>query len=204
MIVRIALLVLSLALLAHGIKGLASSLSNQTSLLVPAIEAVAGMQALLVLLIISLKTRRRAAPAPEKPAAVAADSQADNVPARIKAVASRPSSEFRRLMLVNLPPYAALSALESAPPLGAQEAVRSSLARVLPGITFNDHGLGQYNGDDHSILMDLGAGPQVFAATIDVTGDAAATALRRLITQTGWRAYAPKLGRFITAEDLLT
>ena len=52
--------------------------------------------------------------------------------------------------------------------------------------------------------MDLGVAPQVWAATVDVTGDAAATALRRLITQTGWRAYAPRLGRFITAEDLRT
>ena len=46
MIVRIALLVLSLSLLAHGVKGLASSLDNRTSLLVPAIEAIAGLQAL--------------------------------------------------------------------------------------------------------------------------------------------------------------
>ena len=204
MIVRIALLVLSLSLVAHGVKGLASSLDDRTSLLVPAIEAVAGLQALLVLLIISLKARRRASAAPETQTAGADDGQGNNVPARIKAVISRPSSEFRRLMLVNLPPYAALSALESAPPLGAQQAVRSSLAQVLPGITFNEHGLGQFNGDEHSILMDLGVAPQVWAATVDVTGDAAATALRRLITQTGWRAYAPRLGRFITAEDLRT
>ena len=170
----------------------------------PAIEAVAGLQALLVLLIISLKARRRASAAPQKQTAEADDGQGNNVPARIKAVISRPSSEFRRLMLVNLPPYAALSALESAPPLGGQQAVRSSLAQVLPGITFNEHGLGQFNGEDHSILMDLGVAPQVWAATVDVTGDAAATALRRLITQTGWRAYAPRLGRFITAEDLRT
>ena len=124
MIVRIALLVLSLSLVAHGVKGLASSLDERTSLLVPAIEAVAGLQALLVLLIISLKARRRASAAPETQTAGADDGQGNNVPARIKAVISRPSSEFRRLMLVNLPPYAALSALESAPPLGGQQAVQ--------------------------------------------------------------------------------
>ena len=83
-----------------------------------------------------------------------------------------------------------------------EAAVRSALSRVLPGIRFNDHGLGQFNGEDHSILMDLGVSPDVWAATVDVTGEAAPAALRRLITQTGWRAYAPRLGRFITADDL--
>ena len=29
-------------------------------------------------------------------------------------------------------------------------------------------------------------------------------ALRRLMTQTGWQAYAPLLGRFLTSEDLKT
>jgi hypothetical protein len=203
MIVRIALLLVSLSLLVHGVMGLSSVLGSQprASPLIPAIEAVVGAQALLVLLFLSIKRRRRAARSTktDRPTEEAAS---NTVPARINAVISAPSAEFRRLMLVNLPPYAALSALEDAPPLGAQDAVRSSLAQVLPGITFNDHGLGQFNGPDHSILMDLGVAPQVWAATVDVTGDAAATALRRLITQTGWRAYAPRLGRFITAEDL--
>jgi hypothetical protein len=52
------------------------------------------------------------------------------------------------------------------------------------------------------MLFDLGDGPQVWTATVDVTGDAAQEALRDLIVQTGWRAYAPRLGRFITAADL--
>lgn len=214
MIVRIALLVLSLALLAHGAKGLWPTFEGRQDAqpLIPAIEAIVGAQGLLILVFLSIRARRRAAASVS--AAPVDDTQSTTgVPARLAAeetqkklreVASRPSPEFRRLMLVNLPPYAALSALESAPPLGAQQSVRSSLAQVLPGITFNDHGLGQFNGSDHSILMDLGMAPEVWAATVDVTGEAAATALRRLITQTGWRAYAPKLGRFITAEDLRT
>ena len=206
MIVRIALLLVGLSLLAHGGDGLYQSLQGRRSgsLLLPAVEAIIGLQALLAALFLSVRAKRRvalAAAGSESPPG----NSAEPSPAKARiAPASRVTQEFRRLMLVNLPPYAALSALEDAPPLGPQPAVRNALAQVLPGITFNDHGLGQFNADDHSILMDLGVEPQVWAATIDVTGEAASRALRHLITQTGWRAYAPRLGRFITAEDLKT
>lgn len=202
MIVRIALLLVGLPLLVHGGDGLYQTLQGlrSGSLLLPAMEAIVGAQALLVALFLSVKAKRRASGPATEPAPT---DGADSSPARARIAPAAPSSlEFRRLMLVNLPPYAALSALEDAPPLGPQPAVRNALAQVLPGITFNDHGLGQFNADDHSILMDLGVEPQVWAATIDVTGEAASKALRHLITQTGWRAYAPRLGRFITAEDL--
>lgn len=207
MIVRIALLLFALVLVAHGANGLRQAFDGRQNAwpVVPAVEAVVGALGLLLLVFLSIRARRRAtAGANRGNAASAAGDAADETQKKLREVASRPSMEFRRLMLVNLPPTAALSALESAPPLGAQESVRAALVRVLPGITFNDHGLGQFNGADHSILMDLGMAPEVWAATVDVTGEAAATALRRLIMQTGWRAYAPKLGRFITADDLRT
>jgi hypothetical protein len=206
MIVRIALLLVSLPLLAHGAEGLyrAWHAASARSPLIPAVECVVGAQVLLVWLFLSIKSRRRKSKeaAETRSTAASAGADASDAAGRITSAIRQPTPEFRRLMLVNLPPNAALSALEQAPPLGAQPAVRSALARVLPGIKFNDHGLGQFNGADHSILMDLGMAPQVWAATIDVTGDASAAALRRLITQTGWRAYAPRLGRFITADDL--
>jgi hypothetical protein len=204
MIVRIALLLVGLFLLAHGADGLYRTLQGTRpgSPVAPAIETSVGTLALLISFVLAVKAKRRASQAAASNGPVAAEG-AEPSPARARiAPASRSHPEFRRLMLVNLPPYAALSALEDAPPLGPQPAVRNALARVLPGITFNDHGLGQFNADDHSILMDLGGEPQVWAATIDVTGEAAPKALRHLITQTGWRAYAPRLGRFITADDL--
>lgn len=201
MIVRIALLLVSLLLLVHGGNGLYRALHATESPLLPAIESVIGAQAFVTWLLLTLRSRRAA-----KAAAVVTKSDGGGSmdAARITSAIPQPTPEFRRLMLVNLPPNAALSALEQAPPLGAQAAVRSALERVLPGIKFNDHGLGQFNGADHSILMDLGVAPEVWAATIDVTGNAAPAALRRLITQTGWRAYAPRLGRFITADDVAT
>ena len=108
------------------------------------------------------------------------------------------------MMLVNLPSYAAASELECAPPLGPQADVRAAFHQVLPGITFNEFGLGQVNRPDHTILLDLGDSASVWTATIDVTGDGAASALARLMEQTGWRTYAPRLGRFIAVKDLVS
>lgn len=205
MILRIALLLVGLPLLAFGGEGLyqASRGAHGGLPILPAASAIAGAQALLAVVFLSVKSRRK--PAPRTPSEdEAGDNEVSPAQARITAAIGRPLPEFRRLLLVNLPPYAALSALEEAPPLGTQASVRAALSQVLPGIKFNDHGLGQFNAPDHSILMDLGTEPQVWAATFDVTGEAAPGALRHLITQTGWRAYAPKLGRFITGEDLRT
>lgn len=168
-------------------------LHRRPNLLLPAIELVLAAQIVMVLLGFPRRWRRTAAaPATAEPGAGSGRPLS----------ASRVTPEFRRLMLVNLPPYAAPSELEKATPLGTQASVRAALGQVLPGITFNEHGLGHFDRPDHTILMDLGTAPQVWTATVDVTGDAAPEALKRLITETGWRAYAPLLGRFITAGDL--
>jgi len=113
-----------------------------------------------------------------------------------------PAQDFRRLMLVNVPPHSPPSVLEHAAPLGTESAVRSALLRVLPGIAFNFKGVGHFNRPDHAIVVDPGTAPDVWTATIDVTGEAAGAALKNLVMQTGWQVYAPKLGRFLTSEDL--
>ena len=161
--------------------------------LLPGIAFVAGLQALLMAVVLSMRARHETQAPALSP---------EGAPVIAVTAVPRQAPEFRRLMLVNLPPNAAAAELENATPLGTQHAVRSALAQVLPGITFNDHGLGQFNRADHTMLFDLGDGPQVWTATVDVTGDAAPEALRDLIMRTGWRAYAPRLGRFITAADL--
>ena len=166
-------------------------------LLFPAIEAVVGATALLLFVLFPAIRRRsaeRLGAAPVSPPVSA--------PVPVAPAGRQQDIRLRRLMLVNLPPNAPASALETAPPLGNQAAVRSALARVLPGIAFDADGIAQFNRPDYAIRLEIGRNPQVWTATLDVTGDAAAGALRRLITQTGWRVYAPLLGRFLTGEDL--
>jgi hypothetical protein len=199
MILRIALLLVSIGLLAHGAEGLYRGLTLQGAQpirLLPALELVGGAVGVVALLLVWMKSRRRAPGQPATPPKL------PGPVARASAPAGSASLAFSRLMLVNLPPRAAASALEGAPPLGSQAAVRSAFSRVLPGIQFTDDGVGQFEGPDHAIRVDLGSGAEAWTATLDVTGQAAAPALKRLIIQTGWQAYAPKLGRFITAEDL--
>jgi hypothetical protein len=205
MILRIALLLVGIPLLVHGAEELYRALTlpglrERSGLVLPALETIAGVLALLLLVALSTKARRRgpraAAPGPVPVQAPAADTPERSGGTDLE----RP--DLSRLMLVNLPPRSAPWALEDAPPLGPQAAVRGAMARVLPGIHFTDDGVGHFEGPGHAIRVDLGSGAQTWTATLDVSGNAAAPALRRLIIQTGWQAYAPRLGRFITAEDL--
>ena len=46
-------------------------------------------------------------------------------------------------------------------------------------------------------MIDLGATDPVYTAVVDLQGDGAARVFGRLITQTGWRAFAPKKGVFV-------
>lgn len=188
MIVRILLLLVGLPLLAHGGSGLLRAAEASAPVLVPAIETAAALL-LLAALVLSFR-RPAAAPLREDP------------PAAADEPVHRPSPEYRRLMLVNLPPYAALSALENPPPLGTQSAVRSALAGVLPGLSINEAGVAQYHQQGHSIRLDVGSDAEVVTATVDVTGLEARRALKQLLERTGWRAYAPRLGRFLTVGEL--
>lgn len=170
-------------------------LHQRPRLLFPAIEAAAGALALLLFTVLTTVRRRRATRAARELA-----QPVTHGPGRDETPPAAPA--LRRLMLLNLPPDAPTSAIETAPALGTQDIVRSALARVLPGVAFNDAGVGQFNRPDHSMLLDLGRHPDVWTIVLDVSGDGARAALKRLVTQTGWRAYAPKHGRFITADDL--
>lgn len=160
-------------------------LHHRPRLLQPAVEV--AIAATLLLLVAFLSTARR---------------RAAHRALREAAATSSSAPDLRRLMLLNLPPHATADAIEKAPPLGSQASVRASIAQVLPGATLDDDGVGEFNRPDHSVRLDIGRDDPVHTAVVDITGDASRAALKKLVTQTAWRAYAPRLGRFITAEDL--
>ena len=169
-------------------------LGGRPRLLFPALESMGGFVALLAMLAGSGRRREGRVPIVESPIA------RDTMPGQVMPPA--PDRRLRHLMLVNLPPRADAAALERAPALGSQDAVRSTLARILPGIAFTPDGVGQFNRPDHSIRLRLGNEPEVWTATVEVSGDAGPEALARLVTKTGWQVYAPLLGRFLSPEDL--
>jgi hypothetical protein len=173
-------------------------------LLWPAVEAAAGAQALLVFLFLNL-TRRRA----RRAAAASAESADVSLRERLVPPVTEPGEtpfqprSFRGLMLLNLPATAALADVETAPPLGPADEVRAKISKVLPGIQFSDEGRATYNRPDFSIQFDLGTSDPVYTSVVHLEGDGAARVFGRLLSQTGWRAFAPKRGAFVAVGETL-
>ncbi len=155
----------------------------------PALEAVVGLQALLVFVFLTAARRRRAEVSAE---AAVAEPEEEESPA---------SRSFRGLMLLNLTGTATLADVETAPPLGSSSQVRTQIEAVLPGITFDANGRATFNRPDFSIALDLGRGDPVYTAVVDLEGDGASRVFGRLLSRTGWRAFAPKRGVFVSVGD---
>jgi hypothetical protein len=150
--------------------------------LVPALETVAGANALLAFLALSMRARRRAGVQP-----AAAD----------PAVSAPPAAPLRGLMLLNLPASATANEIETAPPLGSQSHVKDVLNSVLPGLSFDDRGRATFTRPDVVATIDLAEGAVVHTAIVGLEGQAADATLRRLLAKTGWRAFSAKRGVFL-------
>ncbi len=151
-------------------------LHAQPEVLVPAIEAAAGALALLLFVFLHIGGRRRSA----------------------KHVAGE--LPLRRLMLLNLPPEAGTEAVEHAPPLGSREEVVRRLQSALPELRIAEDGRGTLERADCALRVRLGADDQVATVVIDAIGAGAPEALRKVVSTTGWRVFAPRRGAFVDAE----
>ena len=149
-------------------------LHERPSTLIPAAEVLAGLLGLA--LFVSWRRRSR----------------------KVQAI-SRVSGP--RLMLLNLGPGATTHDIEFAPPLGTQDEVRSLMVLSLPGISFDDSGRGTFTVRAGSVEIDLRADDPVYTAVVTVRGYAT-PAVARLLDETGWQAYAPHPGIFVTSHDL--
>ena len=116
-----------------------------------------------------------------------------------KTVATKMSGP--QLLLLNLPFGASMNDIEHAPPLGTQDEVRSLIVMSLPGIAFDDTGRGTFTVFSGSVEVDVRTEDPVHTAVVTVRG-AAAPAVARLLDETGWLAYAPKVGVFVSQRDL--
>lgn len=106
-----------------------------------------------------------------------------------------------RLMLLNLPPVAESAHVEHAPPLGSQPEVRAQIEESMPGIIFDEHGVGTFTVRSGSVEVDVRREEPVYTVVVTVHGNAG-PAVARLLDETGWRAFAPRIGAFVSALDL--
>lgn len=115
--------------------------------------------------------------------------------------AAPPGVMLPRLLLLDLAATAGPDAVESAPPLGARRDVAARLAGVIPDVHVDAAGrvLSRVDG---SIAVDLGAQDPVATAIVDARGEAGVALVREILLLTGWRAFAPKTGLFVTIDEL--
>jgi hypothetical protein len=105
------------------------------------------------------------------------------------------------IMLLNLAPGDTVEDIESAPPLGSQDEVREQIAAVLPGITFDTEGRGTFAERTGAVDIDLRTAEPVYTAVLTIRGAAGPT-VARLLGETRWRAFAPRLGEFVPVKHL--
>ena len=106
-----------------------------------------------------------------------------------------------RLLLVDVRPDAGPEAIEHAPPLGARRDVIATICGIVPDLAIDPAGrvLRHRSG---ALTLDLGAEDPVATVVIDARGEGGVALTREILLMTGWRAFAPKTGLFVTAGDL--
>ena len=55
---------------------------------------------------------------------------------------------------------------------------------------------------DGSVRIALGPDDPVATAVVDARGEAGVALVKEVLLMTGWRAFAPKTGLFVSADDL--
>jgi hypothetical protein len=197
-------------------------LHAQPSLFSPGLRAAAGAALIVSAILLWRSGRRRAGteplwePAeairPPEPPKVAG-TFAEKVPATFaeKVPATSPekvpgtgAGRLRGLLLLNLAPREGREQIEYAAPLGSRADTIGRIARTIEGIEFDVRGRGRIRTADYAVIVDIGRDDPVSTAIAGADGAGGANAIRRLLIETGWRAYVPAAGDFIDAGDLQT
>jgi len=125
---------------------------------------------------------------------------------RPPAAASRPVMATRgvslpRLMLLAVDVSSGPEAIESAPPLGSRSEVEAILRGVIPDLSPGARPA-TLARPDGSVIVDIGAAESVATAVVEARGEAGVALVKEVLLMTGWRAFAPKTGLFVSADDL--
>jgi len=106
-----------------------------------------------------------------------------------------------KLLLLNVDVLSGPEAVENAPPLGPHADVVSILSGVIRDLE-SVAGTRVLARPDGSITLDLGAHDIVATVVAEVHGQAGVALIKELLLMTGWRAFAPKTGLFVSTDDL--
>lgn len=112
----------------------------------------------------------------------------------------RHSGHLRGVMLLNLPPGAGPEAIEDAPPLGTRAEVADAIDAVFPMVLFGEDGRGTFARHDNLVTFDFGRDDPVATMVVDARGGTAVADVMTLLRATGWRAFAPRAGVFISED----
>jgi hypothetical protein len=105
-----------------------------------------------------------------------------------------------RLLLLALDVSAGPEAIETAPPLGSRAEVAAILHGVIPDLDISKSPV--LARPDGSVHIDLGPRDPVPTAVLVAQGEAGVALVKEVLLMTGWRAFAPKTGLFMSADDL--
>jgi hypothetical protein len=146
---------------------------------------------------------RRSEPTSDAKPRLARDPAAFNAFAvpRIPQPGGAPSVRLPRLLLLNLGVAAGPETVETAPPLGRRDEVIDILRGIVPDLAVGD-GRRTLQRPDNSLRIDLGRSDSVATAVIEARGEAGATLVKEILLMTGWRAFAPKTGLFVSGDEL--
>ena len=106
-----------------------------------------------------------------------------------------------RLLLLNLSIASGPESVETAPALGDRNTVVDILRGVVPDLAMDGNGRTLARAD-RSLRIDLGPHDPVATVVIDARGEAGAALVREILLMTGWRAFAPKTGLFVSGDEL--
>jgi hypothetical protein len=116
-------------------------------------------------------------------------------------VTPRPNAvRLPQLLLLALDVSAGPEAIETAPPLGSRAEVVSILHGVIPDLDVSRNPI--LMRADGSVRIDLGTRDPVPTAVVVGNGEAGVALVKEVLLMTGWRAFAPKTGLFVSVDDL--
>jgi hypothetical protein len=105
------------------------------------------------------------------------------------------------LLLLNLDVSAGPESIESAPPLGARADIVAILSGVIPDL-HADHGPRRLTRPDGAVRLDLGLHDPVPTVVVEARGQGGIALVKEVLLMTGWRAFVPKTGLFVSVDDL--